>query len=275
MTALRLMWLRWSGWERLLAASLALGVALLFLPYVLGYALPFAVVSISLGFFLLRRCYVSASKRNYARIAIYLPLTIAITVGGFALVAPKPELVDPAHEPFVLRVLREMRQGKKTKKALEEPPRAAEPEYFTYDPWGSRFNALYEGWYNRFPLISPVSPARFNFEHLRLVILAAVIFGASLVFWMLHSDDAESAWKELTRKRSEEYETFLREHREKMHAIERREKEFEIKREAIRQAIASRDQELERLRLREKYLTEGKPKTLAGTPAKPELDDFL
>ena len=94
-------------------------------------------------------------------------------------------------------------------------------------------------------------------------------------FGLLYRNDWCDYQYEVTKDAQRRENSRLSFHQERMQALKEREEELDETAKAIRKAIASRDKEIERLRLREKYLSEGKPQLLESSPSKPNLDDFL
>lgn len=250
------------------------GVAcLILLPLVVGFALPFVALSMLLGYGFLRGSFVSASIRNYARVAICIPLAAVAIAGLLTWVEPRPE--SPDRDVSSPRELQQQlsRVGRNSRmRVAPKLQETAKPDRGIVDSWVGRVNDFYTSWYDRYPLIGPVSRTRFSFDSFRWMLLSAALLGAPLFFWLIHEQDAERAWQELNRKRDREFEEFKQSYREKHRELERMEAEFELAREGGRRAVAVRDQEIERLRQRQKYLTEGKPGPLEVTPGRPDLD---
>jgi hypothetical protein len=210
-----------------------------------------------------------------------VPLSIAGTYVALIFAQPEERTRKITHYPTTW-------SASHGKKHVAEPKPWDEPVYVTVDQWSERFHDFYVWWYalnspeGRHFLGDPAPNLPFKYEHLRFLVWLAVLLGAPVAYWFLHPKDWDEyqteATKEADRENAERrrfWDRVKQQLDERDSKLGNREHKLELRAKEISQAIAVRDQEIERLRLREKYLTEGKPKPLEETPDKPDLDDFL
>lgn len=97
-----------------------------------------------------------------------------------------------------------------------------------------------------------------------------VLLGAPAAFWFLHKGDSEKA-----KEAAGDWEKKFREQwQQKLRAFEDKEKQLDRDRRALEFKVFERDCEIDRLKEREKYLTEGKPPAFEESPEPPDLDCF-
>lgn len=224
-------------------------------PYLIAYGVPVFVLSLAVGWLWLHGCRGRApDKRHYARLALLMPATLIAAL--LVLSALQPETAGASNGAV---------RHNYSKKALGSTT--------MLDPWHEGFERARRAWYTGVFGWRLGSEADFGFEHLRWIVLVAVGLGAPLCFGLFYRKDfeacewaRESAASEAEAAREEE---FAQERKALTSQIE----QLKTREQNILIALSARDSEIQALRLREKYLSEGRPKPLdAGGIEKPNLD---
>lgn len=244
----------------------ALAIAIYAFPYIVCYLLPTAALAALFGFVWLRLCYVSDIERQYQRVAFLIPLSLAII--GIALLLLKLEVDQVVFESARIIGKHSDEQRQVTR---------------TFDQWNVWFLGFYNAWYGNLPLAGKTLDVGFSYRHLWWIAAAGMLLGAPGVFYWFSRVDA----KKMQEKREKWIQNLQQECNNSVYEMQREtnKQRAELKKReeqlsySVRQAIEkkdkeieSRDRQIENLKLREKYLTEGKPKKFIDTHENPDLD---
>lgn len=211
-------------------------------PYLLVYVVPFIAISATFGYGWLLACQVSEKEREYQRLAFLIPATL---IGASALL-----LV------IKLSVVSWMMDN----------------NHSLIDPLNGVFRGIYNGWYAYIPLMGRTESVSFCYAHLCGIVGMGLLIGAPWLFCQLVEKDAAIAKHHHNQWLYDEDKKRAVEHQAALKEAEAVRKKYQAKADAFDAAVKARNNEIERLRRREKYLTEGKPKPLEATPDKPDLD---
>jgi len=229
-------------WKVMLVCMLVAGVVAS-LPYLLAYVLLPVGIGIGLGFLFRWGCDVGYYRRWYGNVSLFLPITAGLTFLLLSALAPQPQVQSATSKFFKIQ--------------METP-----------DWWRTTFNSFYHFWYGHMPVVNwfidRASLTNYRFLHFYWTVIGGVCGVAPFMFWVLHAIDLvriEDRATEAAQRRREERDSRLDTLATKLAA----------QREHLLAAIEARDAEIERLKLREKYLTSGKPRIAIEALDKPDL----
>jgi hypothetical protein len=226
-----------------LVVAATVGVLAAF-PYLVAYVLPSVALGYGLGLLFYKGCCPSFYERMFGNVALYIPASAILTLIVLAVFDPKPSL-----EPGILSTY-----------LMAPAPRS--------DGWRDAFSHLYHFWYGYIPIVNwfvdCASRPSYCYAHFYWTVMIGVCLLAPAYFWVLQMSDVadrDDRRNETDRRQREHYTSQLQDASE----------DYEKRRAKLVAAIEARDLEIDRLKLREKYLRKGKPQVVTGTPDKPDL----
>jgi hypothetical protein len=251
-------------------------------PYLVFYALPFLVISAAVGWIWQKACVADIERvmeTSHERLSIVIPATIVVFAAALWIAKPEPSRSLDLSEGGFVTVQgtgprgRSLMGRRRAGRSLDWPEIAERMSPQKYrESWNELASEIYERWYRYVPFVEGKGPIGSGFSHFVWVVGISILLGAPVMFLVTRKDWANRFEKEMRRKHGERADRLFRELRESEKAREKAASEHEEAKGKYEGKIKRLWAEIERLRVREKYLTDGKPKPLTVTPEKPDLD---
>ena len=240
-----------SGKLRRFAWMILIIAAMVALPYLVFYVIPFLTIAAAIGFLWFQSCHKLKSERQYARLSALIPATVIMALS----------LLNTL-ELGALNEKMENRKGRVRPALIEVSP----------DHWYQGFNSFHYLWYGWLPFLEVSKSADYDFRHVRWVVLSAMLAGAPMFFFVLYRQDTEEITSEAGREAREREYQWDKCYRSKCAELEGVKREFGVLKHEFQAAFNSHKNEIELLRAKDRHSTDDKKELSEDVPEKPDLD---